>query len=567
MRLIYLIFLLLERLALASRKFPRDEGGPVDQIIQGVGRAGVKFFQNTPFPDIQSPFPAPRTPVPQNPPSAPIPGTVKPGLPNQQIPEDSSSLYSHPPSSTVQLQLESDQGCDSKEFLDVGSKKNCNVATAQLIFPKKWGATAQNLVITQALLKLVGPSVRINDIDGFGIIFWSAKLTWQQIDELKAMPGVGTGIRGIEPNGPTELGAISESDDWSDGWPVNMDRRRKRDRLEKRDNINVRADVYGDTGFVSTPFGEKNNRHEYHHFRRAGKDITVYVVDVGAVLLNDDVADIKVTKWLHAVDALWPQKTDDGYQEGKPGHGTCVLSKVAGKFHGISIEPDIVIVKVGTDRESFLRGYVMIIKDLITRSQYEDIIGRAVVTSQQNFGDIYSDTAESLRKLMDLLQERYQAVLTVSVGNEPVSNRGQMRPERRVPSMFSLDSAVITVGAVSFTRGFTMNWSPDSPARTVSAPGQVECADMNAGDETVIQKGNSFSTPAVAAHAANLLSDPVLRSRFKASGNVPLALKTYIVNEASYVREGADDNAIWNRMYPNQGPPLYGYTPWQNEGT
>lgn len=87
----------------------------------------------------------------------------------------------------------------------------------------------------------------------------------------------------------------------------------------------------------------------YQYDASAGKGITVYVMDTGASPENNEYKNMPGEKsWIYsgAIGA----KHHDTDKDDKFGHGTCVLSKLAGPKYGVAKNVNIVVVKMQAER-------------------------------------------------------------------------------------------------------------------------------------------------------------------------------------------------------------------------
>lgn len=103
--------------------------------------------------------------------------------------------------------------------------------------------------------------------------------------------------------------------------------------------------------FVSQPrdpFVQVWNTQNYVYDTNAGKGITVYVIDSGMNSDNSDISNSATAsggyRWLWPTKPFWkrgrPQTEDD-----QTGHGSCVISKVAGTRFGVAKLVTIVSLK------------------------------------------------------------------------------------------------------------------------------------------------------------------------------------------------------------------------------
>lgn len=84
---------------------------------------------------------------------------------------------------------------------------------------------------------------------------------------------------------------------------------------------------------------------DYRYNSAAGEGITVYVVDSGAnTFLSEYRGMVGNIRWLFPanpnIPGAWPNTESD-----ETGHGTCILSKIAGPRYGVAKKVDVAIVK------------------------------------------------------------------------------------------------------------------------------------------------------------------------------------------------------------------------------
>jgi hypothetical protein len=110
-------------------------------------------------------------------------------------------------------------------------------------------------------------------------------------------------------------------------------------------------------------------------------------------------------------------KRFDNVESDYEGHGSCVLSKLAGATHGVAKKPTIVIVKLAPKMtaEMYIDGFKSIMQDIMTKGRTG---GKAVINMSQ--GVELSKFSDELRKAFrDTISafSRQDVPLIVSSGN------------------------------------------------------------------------------------------------------------------------------------------------------
>ncbi|KAL9580839.1 MAG: hypothetical protein Q9212_004248 [Teloschistes hypoglaucus] len=143
-------------------------------------------------------------------------------------------------------------------------------------------------------------------------------------------------------------------------------------RLLKRDDGYVNShNVEPEMVYISLPDGKKVNEYkDFVYDKSAGAGVTIYIIDTGAGLKNNDVNTLDFGKyvnrnkrWIHARSSR-SANTDENDMKGV-GHGTGVLAKAAGWKHGIAKRSNPVIVRVPSlgDPRAWLDGVRQVYKD------------------------------------------------------------------------------------------------------------------------------------------------------------------------------------------------------------
>ncbi|MCJ1424804.1 Suppressor of the cold-sensitive snRNP biogenesis mutant brr1-1 [Sticta canariensis] len=480
--------------------------------IDGLGGSVVDFIPGLPAPS----FPT----LPESPDLLPkIPPTMPP---SPETPDDPETPK---PASLPSLNT----GCDQ---LPIGAPDDCDPRKSYIIYASSCGDEMGNEALTATFTTQyqLNPD-EIGRDDDCGIIFWVARLSENKVAEVRATPGV----RDIVLNGPTVFGGVPRPRGSTSVLS-----------LEKRGDEVIGEQSWYDLGFISTPPGAAVVG-EYLYFASGGDGVEVYVVDSGAAATSPEFDD-KITKWLYSNRVL-KSKTDE------IGHGTCVASKVAGYIYGVAKGTSLRICKIASWIDSFLKSLLLILNDLKKRSAAgPSVAGHTVIMiSTQWYWERGPNEEAAIRSLRKLITE-YQAVVVMAAGNdhdggEPLITRGTWPA-----AAYYEDLPIIIVGAVDL-KGVIEPWSKTDASVAIYAPGSVRCASAS-GIGAADFEGTSFSAAEVAGLAAYLL--PIVPS-LRNSENIPRAVLDYLTTKASYARTGASVRSIWNRLYPDRGPPLYGW--------
>lgn len=174
--------------------------------------------------------------------------------------------------------------------------------------------------------------------------------------------------------------------------------------------------------FISQPKGiPVSDTQDYVWVDGGGRGVTVYVVDSGAYPGNSEFFDMPGSKrWLKPVSTSFPSQLTE---TDEAGHGSCVISKVAGPHFGVAKNVDIVVAKVAIDingsiwNSSILDMLSVILRDVIK----ECMQGKAVINISINSpAKQSSGYVNSLRILISQLLKN-DVVVVVTSGNGRVS--------------------------------------------------------------------------------------------------------------------------------------------------
>ena len=227
--------------------------------------------------------------------------------------------------------------------------------------------------------------------------------------------------------------------------------------------------------------------------------------------------------------------------------GSCIASIIGGPKYGVSKETDVIPVKIAEHMGSILDAlnqiniYVQRMIDSKTAAQ-----GYAIVLGESWPNDD-PVVREAFEALMEVLVFDLDVVVVVAAGEDYSEMHGAIG---HYPAILAADTPIISVGAVD-VRGETYPWSRGGDALTVTAPGTVQCASNEVGNDWVYGIGTHIAAAHVVALAVYLLSlDRGNEMRADREG-VPAAVKK-IITENAYPRMPGGDDAIWNLL----GDPL-----------
>lgn len=525
-----------------------DVTGPLwEQFVGGV-LAPVAGFVWDGWNGILDDFLGPDTPgnsPPNEEPIQPLLGDQPDGV-NPSEPEN-SKLPAISPLIAPQTRSATDgHECDSTPVGAPEERDPCGVGLRKIIYTVNCADTSQNAVIEEILFKTVQSGTRISTIfdDDCGVICWTGDLTEEGAEEMKKVGGVLGVVPDVilhedyisTPYVPTQKG------DESSHSALVLDRRHfvKRETLVRQ---KYRQSIA--LSFVSTPEGSSAGDCEYVYYSAAGQQTSVYVVDTGVDPSNSEFRSGVIKRWLYAWDAYPTQsEVPSTYTYG---HGSCVASKVAGRFYGVAKKSSLIIVKHTASLSSFVHAIALVLNDL-RRQTVAGLYrpGYTIVTMQRGFrgpDEIDKWSLAKLTRQISKLISTYGIVFVVSAGNT-----GHDAGTVGFPATLSPRLPVIVVGSTD-EDGIELASSSRGPQVTVSAPGRVMCADNGPGESIQIAEGTSFAAPAVAALAAYFLSlpdvGPMLRKR--PTELIPEAVKDYIV-KAAYVRPSSTVLSIWNLL-------------------
>lgn len=390
-----------------------------------------------------------------------------------------------------------------------------------------------------------------------GAFFWLVpKLSPQQTQALYQQAALG--VMAIEANPPLEFVETSESPVRT---PVPASHRRGRSprNLSKRARVTVVKESADQAlAFLSTGPKMKNSG-IYSYFSQAGAGVRVYVLGSGFNYFSEEFSDCSIN-WIFANDVS-PQNSDastdpsswrpGGSSPAYPHSGTCLVSKVLGKYHGVAKWADLTMVKMRPSVASFISAISQVIQSL--RKKGLTTKGRVVLNFTGGFvpkggSDNFAIACE---RVISILVDDLQVVVITSAGGHRQESYTDITT---MPALLSLEHNIITVGAVLASEeplGDLMNgqrfpWSRGGLALTVSAPGNGRCMGPFGGEVEISAGGDVISTAIVTGLVAYILSLPDLGDSLRAEANTPEAVIRWL-KLMSYRRFQAQ-KSVWNGL-------------------
>ena len=207
--------------------------------------------------------------------------------------------------------------------------------------------------------------------------------------------------------------------------------------LAKREDVDGKQEsAPPELRFVSQPKGVKLDLRgddddlwgvvPYHAYNTvAGQDFTVYVIDSGANPSNPDYLGIPGSKrWLKIDEEYWQKHAVNvpSTEIDEQNHGSCVVSKVAGKTYGVAKNVNIVIAKVGVRQtDTALAGwYIYLLQKVREDILKQYLKGKAVVNLSRGLPLTDTSVIAAMRIAVETLLKDDVVVVTTS-GNDKVS--------------------------------------------------------------------------------------------------------------------------------------------------
>lgn len=388
------------------------------------------------------------------------------------------------------------------------------------------------------LAKKGGQGIRESMFDTCGVYFFAVPLTQKQIHEVEQK----LGVLFVRPNQALHVEGNPGNSDPEDTAPAAVPvLTAPGNQLHERSEIVEDRDAWEDLRYISTPrLSELSSA--YYYDSNAGQEVTVIAVDHGVNRLhNQFIANNEsplLPDEITAMDYLGPPLDDD--------FGTCRTSKIVGSTFGVARKAKAKVVNIAPTVSSLMDAFLQVARYLLAKiGRKEKVKGYHVMSFMTQWDDTDPTITSRLEELLDLLRNSFQLVVVVPAGMDPLETNAVID---MWPATVAQKFDLIVVGGVTVGTGKTYLFSRGGPLLSVNAPGNVKCAGRR-GAIYILKRGTDVATTQVAGLVAYLLSlqdiGPLLRRNPQI---IPLRVKAFLMNTASYTREGGDFPSIWNLL-------------------
>lgn len=394
---------------------------------------------------------------------------------------------------------------------------------------------ALNDAIFAALILVAPGQVIRSRSDHCGDLVFMAPLTAEQSRKIARMPGV------LYVSSDIYFGASDESMDNPQPQPEVTEPSAKGSRLRKRDIIK-QQNAPAHLQFISRNPGYQGITREYVYDSSAGAGVVVFSVGSGVTINHPEFQNNPITldDFIFASDMPPESYPDSPISIGND--GTCLASLITGRENGVSKLAKLKPVVIDTTVGSLISAMNGIGNYLLAREGTDPgspVLG-SVMLLNVGWSNADERTTERFKDLLDFLMMRRGVVAVVPTA---IDRTVSARPLNPYPGIYSLDTPLISVGAVDLS-GARFSWSPKAAGQT-SAPGVVRCATSVGG--IGLKTHPSVAAAQVAGLAAYFIGlVPRLRSA--------KAVRTYLVL-SSWARLPGRDLSIWNELGPAWDPP------------
>ncbi|KAL8871482.1 MAG: hypothetical protein Q9174_002693 [Haloplaca sp. 1 TL-2023] len=372
--------------------------------------------------------------------------------------------------------------------------------------------------------------------------FFGARLTTEGARKVKADPNVAAVAERCTSNcyDPTQ-----EAESTSSSFGEALSPFHGTPRHVKRDDGNVnshRADP--EMVYLSLPEGRKvTDFEDFVYDNSAGEGVTIYIVDTGAGLSNDQEFAKFVrsnVRWLHAKSEINPDANTNEDDIYGAGHGTGLLARAAGWLHGPAKRSSPVVVRIPNldlgEPATWLDGIRQVAKDWEPIYKKNPKTATAIMNLSWGFPDEKLDVNQRQQwknELRDRLNDcvRMGILPVVGSGNSP-RDEPPNQPVNQYPALFAygLSPAVPGMMIVGGVRTDGSRWRgsrrdpeeildvnrpghrlprPDArvPVIKVHAPSvDLQVPDARTGGwRGPVADGTSYAAPAVAGLGAYFL--------------------------------------------------------------
>ncbi|KAG9239295.1 peptidase S8/S53 domain-containing protein [Amylocarpus encephaloides] len=450
------------------------------------------------------------------------------------------------------------------------------------VIPNGLGQDEEANEKVRTLLKSFNPNVpgAYRESGFVGVDFWMVALTKEQRDEVIALKLTGDPwVENDRIYTPFDEGPISDREENTKReeeieQPINSSA-----ILLPRDGTALLSRDEGLTGqrkasetlkFINWQEGHELEEYDDNYWfdKSSGKDIPVYVIDRGVNLgLAEFTKGSNIasrTRWIHAGPA--DQRREDAWDEKGKGHGTCMLSLIAGHKLGVAKNINPVIVRIAEPAKpwDWLEGVQLAMRDLsVGNTGSQQVKTRAIVLMSWQFPatgvdrpDDFDKWSAKMRLMLRMLELNGALILTGS-GNHPVSEitnypavlgaegGGGTALTKRIDSLLVVGAAeldgkiwnhVFSQTATDPKRNLPHLWAP-------SYEGNL-CASVAGIKEYA--GGTSLANAVAAGVAAYYLGLSSVADQI----DTPLKFKEFLLEKA-WIRPaakaaGTDYRAVWN---------------------
>ncbi|RDW91998.1 hypothetical protein BP5796_01392 [Coleophoma crateriformis] len=413
-----------------------------------------------------------------------------------------SSVPSSSMSSTAQTTISSTARSSTKPTATTPTKRTVVVpagqASTQMVFPIE---SIQKGASCEALFGYLDSLLGANQyyatyLSGMGVQFISVAVTAEQIDEIKERPDV----QGVVADEPLDGSSGAET-------PLSFIPA-KTQVIPTATPTSIANAEWEQQTFIQAPGTPLSDYPNYTVSVTDGMWGMVYVVDSGY-----DITGPEARVMFAAAKALQPEwiyagterltGTHDYTDNASNKHGTCMVSKINGEWHGVTQRSSMIIVKRQRTLRDSLDGLFWAINDDIGQN------GRrwSVITTP----DVYQNPVDPLViKVLERFTEEtinQGTPFIVPAGDD--YSPGGPADVNTYPQLLNEKYPIIVVGAVDIN-GNNATFSKGGPLVNVMAPGvNSTCAFDSVSDQVV--SGTSYA----AAYATGWISYMVSEANFK----------------------------------------------------
>lgn len=452
--------------------------------------------------------------------ATPEPGsTPSPTVSPTSVPTSPPSVQTPSPTSTSPTGT----GSGSTSSSSTSSSSSTATPTGYGIFPQQNASTSDKDQL-QSFLQTYGDDIKLKTIGrtNSSVCWWTANLNSTQQDQVKQNPLV----RKVLADTPLQI-TLDRSVNLTSGSRSRSDK--SSPVREKRAIISQIVAVPPELRVVSqapgTPIPDA-----FEYDDSAGAGVTVYVLDTGAEPGQPEYQQMAGhVEWMQMP---FTQNTEDDFN----GHGSCVLSLIAGPTFGTAKRANVVIVKIVETA-----ALTILARDLLTTfsaiffdiSDYNQN-GKAVINV--SWGSVQDSAwTEEIGHVVNNMVSDLDVPVIVAAGNE-----GNDQEPDKLPATFGpLEQGVFVVGSTN-NAGVMSEFSNYANWMSIWAPGEnILCSTNDPQRPTAPQSGTSMATAKVSGVAAYFLGYPGIAWT---RGQVVAQLRQIMVNQFAWARDPNSPN-------------------------